>query len=377
MIYYLTYNDEPSGVFKGQVADVVSFINSELNLGMRLVAFVSLRGFGASRKKIRSWSPSAIVLPMVPRIRNWKLNRFLLRVACARNTKFMLCRGPFATALALELKASGRCKKVGYDGRGAFAAEWTEYDMGQEEAMKTVMRQLEERAVRESDFRLAVSAKLVEYWQREYAYKANNHVVVPCTLNKGFGALPGNEAVQKVRAELGFAPSDVVLVYSGSTAGWQSFELLEQVLTEQLQQHPFVRVLFLSREEPNNKRLAEAFPGRVAIRWVAAEEVPQMLAACDYGILIRENTVTNQVAAPTKFAEYLHSGLKVLISEHIGDYTDFVRTHKCGAVVPQQPIEASPVKQEEKQRMRELAQAHFAKNVFTPQYKQLYDALAS
>ena len=138
-----------------------------------------------------------------------------------------------------------------------------------------------------------------------------------------------------------------------------------------------MRILFLSKEEANNKRMAERFPGRVAIRWVSAEEVPVYLAACDYGILIRENTVTNQVAAPTKFAEYLHSGLKVLISEHIGDYTDFVREHQCGVVVPLQPIEPVPVERSEKQRMRTLAEAHFTKDVFKPQYKQLIDALAS
>ncbi len=376
-MYYLTYNDAPSGVYKGQVADVVRFLNEEFGLNMRLIAFVSLRGFGESRKKIKSWIPSAIVLPMVPKINNWRMNRWLLKLVSSRKTKFMFCRGPFATALALDLKSAGRCKKVAYDGRGAFAAEWTEYDMGQPEEMKPVMRALEQQSVQQSDFLLGVSGELVNYWSRDYAYKGNRHIMVPCTLNVGFDHLPDNNAIAKVRAELGFSPSDVLLVYSGSTAGWQSFDLLEQVLSKLLNAHDNVRILFLSKEEANNQRMAQKFEGRVAIRWVSAEEVPVYLAACDYGILIRENTVTNQVAAPTKFAEYLHSGLKVLISEHIGDYTAFVTEHKCGVVVPLQPIEPTPVARDEKQRMRTLAEAHFTKDVYKPQYSRLIEALAS
>ena len=50
-MYYLTYNDAPSGVFKGQVADVVRFLNEQFGTSIRLVAFVSLRGFGESKKK--------------------------------------------------------------------------------------------------------------------------------------------------------------------------------------------------------------------------------------------------------------------------------------------------------------------------------------
>ena len=138
-----------------------------------------------------------------------------------------------------------------------------------------------------------------------------------------------------------------------------------------------MRILYLSKKEANNTRMAERFPGRVAIRWVSAEEVPVYLAACDYGILVRENTVTNQVAAPTKFAEYLHSGLKVLISEHIGDYTAFVQEHNCGVVVPLEPIAPEPVSRSDKQRMRDLAEGHFTKDVFKPQYSRLIDALAS
>lgn len=57
------------------------------------------------------------------------------------------------------------------------------------------------------------------------------------------------------------------------------------------------------------------------------------LQCCDYGILVREQSETNRVASPTKFAEYLYAGLKVLVSKNLGDFSEFVLEHDCGYVV--------------------------------------------
>jgi glycosyltransferase involved in cell wall biosynthesis len=53
----------------------------------------------------------------------------------------------------------------------------------------------------------------------------------------------------------------------------------------------------------------------------------------DYGILIRPNSITNSVASPVKFAEYLASGLQVLISDGIGDFSEFVVREKIGYLI--------------------------------------------
>ena len=71
----------------------------------------------------------------------------------------------------------------------------------------------------------------------------------------------------------------------------------------------------------------------MARAWVPHSEVFEVLAACDHGLLLREPTVTNRVAAPTKFAEYLAAGRDVLISPGLGDYTAFVEHEECGQVV--------------------------------------------
>ena len=82
MIIYLTYNDQPSGVYWSQVTDVVEHLNT-LNVDrVKLVALVSARGFFATRRKIKQHSPSALVIPMVPTMARWRKNTMILAWVC-------------------------------------------------------------------------------------------------------------------------------------------------------------------------------------------------------------------------------------------------------------------------------------------------------
>jgi glycosyltransferase involved in cell wall biosynthesis len=73
--------------------------------------------------------------------------------------------------------------------------------------------------------------------------------------------------------------------------------------------------------------------GRYRIRSASHAEVPGFLRASDLGILLRAPDPLNEVACPTKFAEYVMTGLPVLISAGIGDCSGFVATNRAGAVL--------------------------------------------
>lgn len=377
MILYLTYNDQPSGVYWSQVTDVVRHLDTLGEGPVRLLALVSPRGFMASRRAIRKRLPGAIVLPMVPRMHRWRSNIALVAAVCRLwRPRAIIARGVMATAMALRLRNKGFVRRVCFDGRGAYAAEWEEYRLIDDDALIAQFRPLEQQAVNDSDRRIAVSQALVEHWRDRYGYKRSDHVVIPCTLGSDFRFEAGSDERVR-RAELGYGEADVVLVYAGSTAGWQSFGLLEELLADGLQHQSELRVLFLSREDDNNRRLAGRFPGRVRMQWLDPAQVQRTLCACDLGILVREGTVTNRVASPTKFAEYLSAGLPVLISEGLGDFSDLVRSEGLGQVVdgkaPWRPLQRPS--QEERQRLRQFARDRFTKAMFDPDYRALLRAL--
>ncbi len=379
MLLYLTYNDQPSGVYWSQVTDVVEHLNLPTGqagtldrANVKLVALVSGRDFLSTRKKIKAHSPSAWVIPMVPQMKRWRSNTAILAWVCRLlRPSGIICRGPFATWMALRMRERGLTKRVCFDGRGAYAAEWEEYRIIDDDALIAQFRPLENEAVNQSDFRIAVSQALVDHWRERYGYTGEAHAVIPCTLGQD---------VEHAAPVFGDRRDEAVrLVYSGSTAGWQSFDLLKPLLTRLLDEQPMVQVLFLSKRDANNSALEAAYPGRVAVKWLDHAHVAAVLAGCDFGIMVRERTITNRVASPTKFAEYLSSGLRVITNADLGDFSELVAAHDLGLVVAEGTAlpELKPVTRDERARLRAFALSHFTKSAFLQQYTTLLQAMTA
>ena len=72
---------------------------------------------------------------------------------------------------------------------------------------------------------------------------------------------------------------------------------------------------------------------RILITFSEYKEIPHFLNAADYGIILRDDIMTNRVASPTKIPEYLLTGLPIIVSRNIGDYSDFISEHNLGIVI--------------------------------------------
>lgn len=361
---YITLDDGYSSVYQSQVIDVCNYISKNFETRVRLIAFFSPRVYFQNRKKIKKAYKHSIILPLFP-LQRWGWNVIpLLVLNFFMRHKTAICRNPFATNLGVKMRQYSLLKNIVYDGRGATYAEWNEYDVTPNEALRNSVKPAETIAVLESDFKIAVSQKLVEYWKTQFGYSGKKHVVIPTTLLSNFAHSDfTEERIREVKAEFGFEEKDVILVYSGSSAGWQSFNLVTDFLATQMLKNSRVKILFLTKEDDFVRNLKARFPKNVFVKWVDHHFINLYLSVGDYGILIREQSLTNSVASPTKFAEYLALGLPVLISENLGDYSEFVQQHRCGWIVTSAEMEMNLQKrpQEEKQRLVELSRKYFYK----------------
>ncbi len=375
---YLTYNDQPTGVYFSQVTDVCNFVNRKFNADIRLVALISVRNFSANKKSIKQHFSGAIVLPMFPKQKNWKKNKLILKLLFLFIGKQSIwCRGVFAGNLALNLKKRMGVKKIVFDGRGAYKAEYNEY-LSKIVEGKNEIAELENNVIHHSDCRIAVSEKLVEYWRNEYDYKMDSHVVIPCTLNNDVEFFfPSKEVIIEIRKELGFDDKDIVFVYSGSSADWQSLVIVDDFIFMQMQMNATIKFMLLANTKLEHLKTYKQFPERIIQKWVKAHEVGDYLSAADYGIVIRENSITNQVASPTKFAEYLNAGLSVLISENIGDFSSFTKQNNCGHIISDFSSDYNFTKlpYSEKVKNFNLAQKYFTKDVFSSGYETILNVL--
>lgn len=375
MIFYVTYNDLPSGIFSSQVIDTVKFLNSDLKENVKLVSFISLRNFFLNRRKIITEKSDALVLPMFPGFHRWRFNIFLLLiVSLIYRPSCIIGRSVLATHLGFLLRKIKMVKTVIYDGRGAIEAEWKEYKVVANYILLSTIRDLEKSAVLDSDFRISVSYALVDYWKVNFNYNKQEHVIIPCTLNKVFeNVLINAQSIQISREQTGVNKEDVLFVYSGSVAGWQSFDLLYSFMKPILKKDLNIKLLFLSEEDSNITKLKEEFREQIICKKVNPKEVPDFLLAADYGLLIREETTTNLVASPVKFAEYLACGLQVIISDKLGDYSKFVEDNNCGYLFSQF-VYPNKMDVNIKSKNSELALNTFTKKNFMREYTRVLNS---
>ncbi len=345
-IYYITCIDSPSGIYQSQVVDVINFLNAQFDVNIQLVALIPWTNYSENKKKIISMLPGAIVKPLVLGVARWKKSKLMLNLVTSKNA-VAITRGPIAFALA-----QNRFKKIIYDGRAAVKAEVEEYNVTGTEALGQQFIEAERSAVLNADYRIAVSNQLVKFWGEEYGYSKSDHVVIPSTLNNDL-----NNELIKCKND-----GAVKVVYAGSTSEWQSFSLVVKMLDEAMSKQGNLEVLFLTREVPEIEVLAKKYSGRCIRKWVNHNQVYEELSNCDYGILLREKRVTNKVASPVKFAEYLNAGLSVIISPDIGDYSEFVEKNQCGVVVSGNIPELRNLSEDQRQKNRQLCSVHYLKS---------------
>lgn len=377
IMVYLIFGNQSEGIYRSYVVEVCSYLNDELNQPVRIIGFLSVRNFFAQRASRKAAYKDAHFLPMLPFMGSWKWNIVtLLLIWPFLGRSKVMALSPLAANLALMLKKIGLVKTMVYDSEGAVSAEWNEYEVVPSEHMKRTISGLEEKAIHQSDFRRAVSQKMVSWFEATYAYEGEGHIVVPCTISKKFQQpFPEKEELVALRETYGFQREDIIFVYAGSSAQWQSFEMFDTYLYHWFRENKQAKLLLLSRSDASTMKTVQAYPDRVIQKWLPYDEVVHHLQLSDYGILIREKSVTNEVAAPTKFGEYLASGLQVLISPWVGDYSAFVKAHECGKVLEgnkgEYGLTFPSTSYDQKTRHHQLAQTYFTKAYFKSDWQKL------
>lgn len=379
---YVCYGERVSGVIRSQAIDVVRSLES-MGFPARLAALVPWRGSSAARGEFLDSLPDAVVAPALPLrlqgpLRGVEATRLAWMLRALRPGS-VICRNAIAADLTLRARRIlGATFKVCLDGRGAVAAEQEEFRVNPARSVRE-MAAIERRAVLGADARIAVTPELLGYWRSRYGYEGDRHVVIPTTLSREITACMVDEDRRSaMRARLGITGDEVVLAYSGSTAAWQGMDLVLRLIRSGLQHDGRFRFLLLTDKTPELGELEQAHPNRVMCRRVKPDEVRMWLEAADYGIMLRGPSVTNSVAFPTKYAEYIAAGLRVIcngppaIAEH-------VRRMDTGLIVEGDPDWDSVAPTDARQRARAhgIAATDFSKDAHASSYRLLMQMLAA
>jgi len=248
----------------------------------------------------------------------------------------------------------------------------------------------ERQILTESDAVICVSRRLREVMVQRYALEPHRaervHVIPTLASRREFSFDPDRR--ERARRALGLQDRFVVL-YSGNLRGrWQVPEKLVQAFVDIRQVRPTAFFLVLTPETDRGRieplLSGAALPARdVRVLSCPHGEIVDHLRAADVGLLLRERHPMNEVAAPGKFAEYVLSGLPIVMTEGIGDFSAPMRGSEFACVLPDladaddcreriQRFCARDFDPEERSAFSRWAAERFATETCTPQLAGLY-----
>lgn len=282
----------------------------------------TIEGFGIRwRPLVRSASHHLAV-------KVWESSRAALiglAAALRRRPRIVHARSYLPAAVADVIATITPGAKMLFDCRGMLGDEYVDGGNWAEDRLEyRLLKRFEKHAFHRTEG-LVVLTEALKRWMREtQAVPTRTDItVVPCCVEAE--RFRGDEASRRAaRLELGVANDRLVVVYSGSLGSWYQEEEMARFVGSLQRSSPDLTWMVFTRADSTGLRAAAAREGvrDVVVRAASPEEMPRLLAAGDLGLSFIRPCFSKTGSSPTKVAEYLASGMPVVVNAGIGDQGD-------------------------------------------------------
>jgi hypothetical protein len=161
--------------------------------------------------------------------------------------------------------------------------------------------------------------------------------IIPCCVD--FEAFAPVTAATRAsaRSELGILVSSRVAAYLGSIGSWYMAAEMMDFFRVQLERTPDSVFLIISRE-PKDAILAVAeargvHSERLIVLPASRAQIPQIIAAADYGLFFIKPVFSKKASSPTKMGEFLALELPVVTNTGVGDVEKIIRETGGGVLI--------------------------------------------
>lgn len=194
-----------------------------------------------------------------------------------------------------------------------------------------------------ADCTICVSQKMKDYFLRKYAIRKPDHLVVIPGVADSNLIFCDDKIRTAMRERLGLERKKVFLYSGRLDKEWQQPDQMFKMFSEISNQDEDYFFLVLTPDLEIAKDKFHHFgiaSSDYHAEYVSFDKLNDYLNASDYGVLLRQDLPINNQASPTKFAEYLIAGLRIVISQNVGDFSEFVKEHELGAVINNDKLQA-------------------------------------
>lgn len=198
------------------------------------------------------------------------------------------------------------CRNIVTDLHGVFPEELGYYGKKTGSALYGVIERI---AIRGSRSVIVVTDAMADHLRTKYG-----------DFPAGIYTIPIFDDFTIGRKETGSASDTLVAIYSGGAQKWQNIDLMMDAMARARTDFSFV---ILTPDVPFfERKVAEyGLAGRVKVLTVQKSDVYGHYLRSDLGFVLRDDSVVNRAACPTKLVEYLASGvIPVVLQPEIGDF---------------------------------------------------------
>ena len=176
---------------------------------------------------------------------------------------------------------------------------------------------LEKIVLKKANKIFVVSEEMIKFYEKKYKIKIKEKsLIIPCYND----SLKKESFYKKNKYEI------PTFTYVGSLSKWQCFEktvlLFKKIntLIPNAKFYVYTKNVDEARNVLNKNGVKNFY-----VNCVKPEEINEKLSTIKYGFIIRENISINNVATPTKFANYLSAGVIPIISSSIKFYDQIAK----------------------------------------------------
>jgi hypothetical protein len=113
------------------------------------------------------------------------------------------------------------------------------------------------------------------------------------------------------------------VIYAGGVQNWQNIDAMIGSIKKNVDKYKFT-ILTPNIAEFESKLKASGIASNVVLKSVPRPQVSSYYKESDYGYILRDNSIVNKVACPTKLIEYMSYGVvPIVLNEEMGDFKTF------------------------------------------------------
>lgn len=181
---------------------------------------------------------------------------------------------------------------------------------------------------------LVVSNALAKYQESEYNLTNFKQYIIPCAIDDYLIDMDLREKKRNVyREKYNIQQDEILFIYSGGVSPWQCIDKSIDLFYKLKGITPHkIKMLILSHQINVIEKMTKGNKD-IILDSVPANEVKDVLLAGDYAFLLRDNFVTNNVAYPNKFLEYVQSGMKIITTPYVYDIAEQLKGYGLGTII--------------------------------------------